>query len=135
MAVVAAGHLIVTIHPRGKDMEEETKFKFTLELDLEQEEIDAVMAAVRAALKIEEKTVAASKKDPLDDCFEVTKVVGRHSKLEQEMVFPEPTNPLTPIHLIPAPVWVRYVCTVYETKKHCPGRHPAVSRWEECRKA
>jgi hypothetical protein len=54
MAVVAAGHLIVTIHPRGKDMEEETKFKFTLELDLEQEEIDAVMAAVRAALKIGE---------------------------------------------------------------------------------
>lgn len=115
-------------------MEEEAQVKFTLELDLEKEEIEAVMAAVRSALKIGEGMEAA-KKDPLDDCFEVTKIVGKHSKLEQELVYPEPTNPLNPIHLIPAPVWVRYVCTVYETKKHCPGHYPEVTRWEECHKA
>ncbi len=111
--------------------EEEALFDCTLELKLTKAEIAAVTAAVHAALGVGENQ-AAIQKDPLDDCMEVTRKVGKRSYFEQELVYPEPTNPLNPIHLIPAPIMVRYECTIYETKKMCPGHADAKWRWETC---
>lgn len=111
-------------------MEEQTRVRFMLELELEDAEVETVLAAVRAALGVGEGMRAA--KDPLDDCSEIIKVLGKHKKMIQEVKYPDPDGPTNPVHLIPAPVWVPYECTMYQTTRICPGHAPVVTRWEDC---